>query len=314
MIKLLVYALLLVCLAVAVRGSLRGLKALPPYVGPLGRTWFITFRIICGAILVFLITPILVIIPLSFNAEPYFTYPMPGFSLRWYEDFFIGEQSSVWHLAIKNSIIIGIFATLISVSLGTVAAVGLSNSRLPFKTLLMGILISPMIVPLVITAVGMYFFYSQLGITPRQLSNVWDGLHLLPVIMAHAALGTPFVVITVTATLVGFDQSLTRASASLGADGLRTFFKITVPLVLPGMISGALFAFITSFDEVVVVLFLAGVEEYTIPRRMFSGIREQISPTILAVATILVILSIFLLTALELLRRRNERMRGLTPA
>jgi putative spermidine/putrescine transport system permease protein len=314
MLKLLVYALLLVCLAVAVRASIRGFKNLPPYVGPLGRTWFITFRVICGAILLFLITPILVIIPLSFNAEPYFTYPMPGFSLRWYEDFFTGEQSAVWHLAIKNSIIIGIFATLISVSLGTVAAVGLSNARLPFKTLLMGILISPMIVPLVITAVGMYFFYSQLGFTPRQLSTIWDGLHLLPVIMAHAALGTPFVVITVTATLVGFDQSLTRASASLGADGLRTFFKVTVPLVLPGMISGALFAFITSFDEVVVVLFLAGVEEYTIPRRMFSGIREQISPTILAVATILVILSIFLLTALELLRRRNERMRGLTPA
>jgi putative spermidine/putrescine transport system permease protein len=314
MVKVLVYVLLLVCLAVAVRASIKGLKNLPPYVGPLGRAWYITFRVICGAILVFLITPILVIIPLSFNAEPYFTYPMPGFSLRWYEDFFVGEQSAVWHLAIKNSIIIGIFSTLISVSLGTVAAVGLSNSRLPFKTLIMGILISPMIVPLVITAVGMYFFYSQLGITPRQLDTIWDGLHLLPIIMAHAALGTPFVVITVTATLVGFDQSLIRASASLGADGLRTFFKITVPLVLPGMISGALFAFITSFDEVVVVLFLAGVEEYTIPRRMFSGIREQISPTILAVATILVVLSIFLLTALELLRRRNERMRGLTPA
>ena len=314
MVKVLVYALLLVCLAVAVRGSIKGLKNLPPYVGPLGRAWYITFRVICGAILVFLITPILVIIPLSFNAEPYFTYPMPGFSLRWYEDFFVGEQSAVWHLAIKNSIIIGIFSTLISVSLGTVAAVGLSNSRLPFKTLIMGILISPMIVPLVITAVGMYFFYSQLGITPRQLDTIWDGLHLLPIIMAHAALGTPFVVITVTATLVGFDQSLIRASASLGADGLRTFFKITVPLVMPGMISGALFAFITSFDEVVVVLFLAGVEEYTIPRRMFSGIREQISPTILAVATVLVVLSVFLLTALELLRRRNERMRGMSPA
>ncbi len=120
-------------------------------------------------------------------------------------------------------------------------------------------------------------------------------------------------VITVTATLVGFDHSLTRASASLGADGIITFFKVTVPLVLPGMISGALFAFITSFDEVVVVLFLAGIEEYTIPRRMFSGIREQISPTILAVATILVVLSIFLLTTLELLRRRSERLRGMTP-
>jgi putative spermidine/putrescine transport system permease protein len=239
---------------------------------------------------------------------------MPGFSLRWYEDFFIGEQSAVWQLAIKNSVIIGFFATIIATMLGTVAAVGLSNSRLPFKTLIMGILISPMIVPLVITAVGMKFFYSYVGITPNQLAAINENLHLIPIILAHAALGTPFVVITVTATLVGFDHSLTRASASMGADGVRTFFKVTVPLVLPGMISGALFAFITSFDEVVVVLFLAGAQEYTIPRRMFSGIREQISPTILAVATILVLLSILLLSAIEFLRRRNERMRGLTPA
>ena len=313
MIRLLVYALLLVVLIIAARGSIRGLRNLPPYVGWLGRTWYVSFRVICGAILVFLITPILVIIPLSFNAEPYFTYPMPGFSLRWYEDFFIGEKSEVWHLAIKNSIIIAIFATIIATFLGTVAAVGLSNSRLPFKTLIMGILISPMIVPLVITAVGMKFFYTTVGITPNQLSVISEALHLVPIILAHAALGTPFVVITVTATLVGFDHSLTRASKSLGADGMTTFYKVTVPLVLPGMISGALFAFITSFDEVVIVLFLAGAPEYTIPRQMFSGIREQISPTILAVATILVVLSIFLLTTLELLRRRNERMRGMTP-
>ena len=314
MIKLIVYALLIVAVVIAVRASIKGLRQLPPYVGPLGKTWYVTFRVICGAILLFLITPILVIIPLSFNAEPYFTYPMPGFSLRWYQDFFVGEKSDVWHLAVVNSIIVAIFATIFATALGTIAAVGLSNSKLPGKTFLMGLLISPMIVPLVITAVGMYFFYSIIGLTPRQLSEYWDGLHLLPLIVSHTALGTPFVVITVTATLVGFDHSLTRAASSLGADGFRTFMKITVPLVLPGMISGALFAFITSFDEVVVVLFLAGAEEYTIPRQMFSGIREQISPTILAVATILVLISILLLTALELLRRRNERMRGITPA
>jgi len=314
MTRTLIWILLAVVALLIVRWSIRELRALPPYVGTLGRVWHISFRLICGAILLYLITPILVIIPLSFNAEPYFTYPMPGFSLRWYEDFFIGEKSDVWHLAIKNSIIVAIFATLLSTSLGTVAAVGLSNSRLPYKTLLMGILISPMIVPLVITGVGMYFFYTLVGITPAQISEHASWLHLAPIIMAHAALGTPFVVITVTATLVGFDHSLTRASASLGADGLTTFFKVTVPLVLPGMISGALFAFITSFDEVVIVLFLAGAQEYTIPRQMFSGIREQISPTILAVATVLVILSVILLTVLELLRRRNERMRGMSPA
>lgn len=313
MLKPLIYALLVVIAILVVRWAIRSVRRLPPYVGPLGKAWHVGFRIFCGLVLLYLITPILVIMPLSFNSEPYFTYPMPGFSLRWYEAFLVGEKSDMWRLAIKNSIIVAIGATIIATFLGTVAAVGLSNSRLPGKTLIMGILISPMIVPLVITGVGMYFFYTVVGMTPAQIAEYAPGLRLFPLVIAHAALGTPFVVITVTATLVGFDRSLTRASASLGADGLTTFFKVTVPLVLPGMISGALFAFITSFDEVVVVLFLAGIEEYTIPRRMFSGIREQISPTILAVATVLVILSIMLLTTLELLRRRSERLRGMTP-
>ena len=294
------WALLLLAILLVAIWCQRALTKLPVYTGLLGKTWFCIYRIFCGLVLLFLIMPILVIIPLSFNSEPYFTYPIPGFSLRWYDDFFTRD---IWLLAIRNSIIVGFFATILATSLGTVAALGLSKSNLPFKTLLMGILISPMIVPLVITAVGMYFFFSDLGLTNN----------LIGLILAHTALGTPFVVITVTATLVGFDHSLTRASASLGADPTRTFFKVTMPLVMPGMISGALFAFITSFDEVVVVLFLAGPEERTIPRQMWSGIREQISPTILAVATVLVVISILLLTTLELLRRRNERMRGIKP-
>ncbi|MEO0361977.1 MAG: ABC transporter permease subunit, partial [Pseudomonadota bacterium] len=168
---------------------------------------------------------------------------------------------------------------------------------------IMAMLISPMIVPLVITASGLFFSFSQVG-----LDRSYVGL-----ILAHAVLGTPFVIITVTATLVGFDKSLVRASQSLGASATRTFFKVQMPLILPGVISGALFAFITSFDEVVVVLQMADVSQRTIPRQMFSGIREQISPTILAVATILVIISIMLLTTVELLRRRSERLRGMSP-
>jgi putative spermidine/putrescine transport system permease protein len=168
---------------------------------------------------------------------------------------------------------------------------------------MMGLLISPMIVPLIISAAGMYFFYSNIGLSQTYLG----------IILAHTALGTPFVVITVTATLVGFDHSLSRASANLGANPTTTFFKVIMPLILPGVISGALFAFITSFDEVVVVLFLAGFDQRTIPRQMWSGIREQISPTILAVATILVMISIALLATLELLRRRGEKMRGMSP-
>ena len=281
--------------------------ALPPYAGPLETTWYFTFRFLCACIFLFLITPILVIIPLSFNIEPYFTFTSgmlkfdpDAYSLRWYEDFINNTQ---WTHSVKNSFIIAIASTILATVLGTLAALGLSKPHMPYRSLMMGLLISPMIVPLIISAAGMYFFYSNIGLSQTYLG----------IILAHSALGTPFVVITVTATLVGFDHSLSRASANLGANPTTTFFKVIMPLILPGVISGALFAFITSFDEVVVVLFLAGFDQRTIPRQMWSGIREQISPTILAVATILVMISIALLATLELLRRRGEKMRGMSP-
>ncbi|HUE45508.1 MAG TPA: ABC transporter permease [Aestuariivirgaceae bacterium] len=282
--------------------------ALPSYAGPLETIWYYTFRVICGLIFFFLIAPIIVFIPLSFNAEPYFTYTRgmltfdpAAYSLRWYDEFF---SSTSWLTSVRNSVFIATFATLIATTLGTLAALGLSRKHMPFRGIIMGLLISPMIVPLIISAAGMFFFYSSIG-----LAGTFPG-----VIMAHAALGTPFVVITVTATLVGYDHSLSRAAASLGANSTTIFRKVTMPLILPGVISGALFAFITSFDEIVIVLFVAGIEQRTIPREMWSGIREQISPTILAVATILVLVSIALLTTVELLRRRTERMRGIAPA
>ena len=300
---------------------------LPPYASSGERAWYYGFRVICALIFIFLITPILIIVPLSFNAQPYFSFTQgmmsldpDAYSLRWYRDIFSNGMANPnaegvawladmwanaqWVRAMKNSFIIGIAATLIATSLGTLAAIGLSRAEMPYRGAIMSILISPMIVPLVITAAGMFYFYSQV-----KLSQTYLG-----VILAHAALGTPFVIITVTATLVGFDNSLVRAAASLGANPVRTFFKVQMPLIIPGVISGGLFAFITSFDEVVAVLFLSGPEQRTIPRQMWSGIREQISPTILAVATILVIISIGLLTAMELLRRRNERLRGIRPS
>ncbi|MGB0504690.1 MAG: ABC transporter permease [Pikeienuella sp.] len=297
----------------------------PPYATTGEVLWFFGFRVICGAIFVFLITPIIIVAPLSFNVEPYFSFTEgmlafnpDAYSIRWYEDILrngmaapdavAGWWADMWNnaqwiRAIRNSFFIGIMATILSTGLGTLAAIGLSRPEMPFKGAIMSLLISPMIVPLVITAAGMFYFYSNLQLTGTYTS----------VILAHAALGTPFVIITVTATLVGFDNSLTRASASMGAGPGRTFFQVQMPLILPGVISGGLFAFITSFDEVVAVLFLAGPEQRTIPRQMFSGIREQISPTILAVATILVIISIMLLATVEMLRRRSERMRGLSP-
>lgn len=303
------------------------MSSLPPYASPLEVVWHYAFRTFCGAVLVFLIMPILVMVPLSFNAEPYFTYneamlslKSEAYSMRWYADIFKNGMTepnqpfgwafiqdswsnAQWLHSMKNSFIIGIFATLLSTSLGTLAALGLTRPHMPFRKVITAILISPMIVPIIISAAGMFFFYSDIG-----LAQTYPGI-----ILAHAALGTPFVVITVTATLSGFDNNLVRASASLGATPQRTFFKVIVPLILPGVISGGLFAFITSFDEVVAVIFLTEFEQRTIPRQMWAGIREQISPTILAVATILVAISIMLLVTLELLRRRNERLRGLSP-
>ena len=301
---------------------------LPAYTSTGERVWHYSYLFICGLIFLFLVAPVLLVIPLSFNAEPYFTFTQKmlnfnpaGYSLRWYDnilthgmanpDIVRGSswwkdawENAQWIHAAKNSAIIGVAATLLATLLGTVAALGLSRPEMPFRRAIMGLLISPMIVPLIITATGLFFFYSKTG-----LAHSYIGI-----IMAHATLGIPFVIITVTATLVGFDHSLTRAALNLGASPVTVFREITLPLILPGVISGALFAFVTSFDEVVVVLFVAAYDQQTIPRQMWNGIREQISPTILAVATILVIFSIFLLTTVELLRRRSEKLRGISPA
>lgn len=302
--------------------------ALPAYASIGERILHGLYLLVCGLIFLFLILPVLIIIPLSFNAEPYFSFTSgmmsfdpDAYSLRWYKDIFTNGMANPeetdsakwwadswnngqWILATRNSFFIAICSTLIATALGTLAALGLSQSDMPARSFITSLLISPMIVPLVITATGMFFFYSQVNLAKTYLG----------VILAHVTLGVPFVIITVTATLVGFDRSLIRASQNLGANGWTTFRKVIMPLILPGMISGALFAFVTSLDEIVAVLFLADVEQRTIPRQMFSGIREQISPTILAVATVLVIFSVALLTVLELLRRRGERLRGITPA
>ncbi|MBW6419498.1 ABC transporter permease [Celeribacter sp. PS-C1] len=280
--------------------------SLPSYATTGQRIWYYSFRVLCGLIFFFLIAPIVVVIPLSFNAQDFFTFTPEmlrldpeGYSLKHYRDFF---GNSDWQLALWNSLKIAPLATILSVSLGTLAAIGLSQPHVPFRRAIMALLISPMIVPLIISAAGMYFFFSRIG-----LQGTYTG-----VVLAHAALGIPFVIITVTATLVGFDNSLTRAAANMGADPVTTFFRVQMPLILPGVISGALFAFITSFDEVIVILFVGSASQKTLPWQMFIGLREQISPTILAVATILVVISIALLTTVELLRRRSERLRGIT--
>ncbi|MEA3095657.1 MAG: putative spermidine/putrescine transport system permease protein [Caballeronia sp.] len=263
-----------------------------PHTSLVERVWYFVLRGVAVLTLLYLILPVLAIVPLSFSSSTFLVYPIPGWSLRWYQNLI---ASTEWRMAAKNSFIVAPSATVVATVLGTLAAIGLTKANFRGKALLMAILISPMIVPVVVVGVGMYLFFAPLG-----LANTYIGL-----ILAHASLGVPFVVTTVAATLQGFNYNLVRASLSLGANPVKTFFRITLPVIAPGVISGALFAFATSFDEVVVTLFLAGADQTTLPRQMFTGIRENISPTIAALATILIIFSTGLLLALEWLRGRN---------
>ena len=273
---------------------------LSPYMSPIERIWHYSLRTLVALVLLFLVLPVLVIIPLSFNSGTFLVYPLQGFSLRWYEAFF---SSAEWMRSLKNSMIVAPAATALAMIFGTLASIGLTRGEFRGKALVMSILISPMIVPVVIVGVASYLFFAPLGL----------GNSFISLIVVHAVLGVPFVIITVSATLQGFNHNLVRAAASLGASPLTTFRRVTLPLIAPGVISGGLFAFATSFDEVVVTLFLAGPEQATLPRQMFSGIRENLSPTIAAAATLLIAFSILLLLTLEWLRGRSEKMRTQLP-
>ncbi|ATZ12095.1 ABC transporter permease [Erwinia amylovora] len=265
------------------------------------RLWKSLFNFYAAAVLLFLIVPVLTIVPLSFNASSFLSYPLSGFSLRWYQTFFHSQE---WLGALGNSLLIAPLATLLATVLGVMAAMGLVRGEFRGKGVVMAIIISPMVAPVVIIAVGMFFFFARLS-----LLNSYLGL-----VLAHALLGMPFVVITVMAVLKSYDTNLSRAAASLGASPLRVFRKVTLPLIAPGVFSGALFAFAASFDEVVVTLFLASPSQRTLPIQMFAGIRENLDPTIAAAASLMIGASLVLLIVMEMLRRRGERMRQSAPA
>ncbi|MBY6262729.1 ABC transporter permease [Azospirillum sp. 412522] len=250
-------------------------------------------RILSAAVLIFLITPVLVIVPLSFSQSTYFSYPITGLTLGWYETIF---ASAEWRATILNSFVIGLSATAIATVLGTLAAIGISRPSFPFRGLIVPILIAPMIIPIVVVAVSLYLVFAPLGLINTHLG----------VILAHAALGTPFVVITVTARLMAFDNTLSRAAASLGASPWIAFRRVMLPQILPGVATGSVFAFATSFDEVVVILFIGGTEQRTIPRQMWAGIRDQINPTILAMAGLLTIFAVVLFLVIGWLQGRSS--------
>ncbi len=271
--------------------------ALKPYATAEDRLWYYLSRIVCFAVLCFLVLPILVVAPISFTSGNLLAFPLPGLSLRWYESL---VETSVWLTAAQNSLFIGLASSALAMLLGTLAAMGLARSSFALKPLIIGLILSPVLVPIVITAVGIYFAFAATG-----LSGTYLGL-----ILAHTVLSVPFVVITVMASLENFDFTLVRAANALGASPMTAFRRVTLPIVFPGIASGGLFAFATSFDEIVVTLFLAAPDQRTLPRQLFSGVREYVSPGIAAVATLLVVLSALLLITVQLLSRRSQKLAG----
>ena len=245
-------------------------------------------------VLLFLVAPLFVVVPLAFSDDPFFSFPVKVLSLRWFRDFFGNDR---WMAGLTNSVITAILTTLLATTLGTTAALGLTRPAFPFRRTVNAILIAPMIVPVVIVAVGDYLLFGHLGLT-----NTRTGL-----VLAHTVLAAPFVVITVTATLATYDATLTRAARSLGAPPLSAFRRVTLPVILPGVVAGAVFAFANSFDEVVVALFMTSAEQRTLPVQMFSGIRDQINPTIMAAATMLLGLSTLLFVTVAWLGARARR-------
>lgn len=254
-------------------------------------------RILGLSVLFFLTIPILVIIPLSFTSGVELVYPMPSWSVRWYEDFFSRPE---WLLSLQNSLIVGVSTAVLASMLGTAAAFGLHRLPPRVQALLSAMLVLPMAIPVIIAAVAFFFFYAKLNLT-----STYTGL-----ILAHTTLALPFVVISVRASLSGLNPDFARAAASLGAPPHRVFRRVTGPLVLPGIVSGALFAFAVSFDDVVVAMFVAGPQQLTLPKQMFTGVRENISPTILAASSLMVLFSVVLMASTGALSARSRRLQS----
>ena len=266
------------------------------------RIWKIMLTGLCVAILAYLIFPLLVIIPLSFSADRFFTFT-PGmlaldpsaYSTRWYQELFTNPQ---WASSLRNSLLIAIVAALLSATLGTMAALALWRARLPCQSMIAALLVAPMIVPIIVTAAGIYLFFNRVSLVQTYLG----------VILAHVVLSAPYVVLTIGATLTGFDRNLARAAATLGAPPLVSFRRVMLPILWPGVASATAYAFISSFEEIVVVLFLVTGDMRTLPRQMWSGANDQLSPTIFAAAVLMVVGSVLILAMLSWMKHRTGRI------
>jgi putative spermidine/putrescine transport system permease protein len=252
--------------------------------------------LLVAVVLVYLVFPVFVVAPVSFSSAKYLQFPPPGWSLQWYENYF---SRPGWVPATLLSIRVALITAVLATILGTAASLALVRGRFPGRNAINSFMVSPLVVPGIIVAIGVYFFYAQARLVGNPL-----GLAL-----AHTALALPFVVTNVSATLHGFDERLEFAAMNLGANRWQTFRRVTLPIIRPGVFAGALFAFIVSFDELIVALFVSGSGAVTLPRKMWDSLRQEIDPTIAAVSTILITLSVLILLTAELLRQRSERIR-----
>jgi putative spermidine/putrescine transport system permease protein len=253
-------------------------------------------RIIAWSLLVFLVAPALIAIPVSLTSQNYLSLPWDGLSLQYYREVFTSPD---WMSSFFQSSMIGLTSAALATVMGTLAAVGLWRMSSRWGEVLRGFLLLPLVIPPIIAAMAFYRLY-----VPLRLIDTYTGL-----ILAHAVLAAPLVLITVGASLAGFDRRLEQASRNLGASASQTLWRVILPSIRPGVISGAVFAFIASWDEIVVTLFLSKFSVYTLPRRMWNGIRENTDPAVAAAAVVLlgVTFAAFLIWAL--LQRRARRAR-----
>jgi putative spermidine/putrescine transport system permease protein len=246
------------------------------------------------SVLLFLTLPILVVLLLAFSSAPFLTFPPPGFSLHWFNNFFTRPD---WIAASLTSLKAASLTMVIATLSGLGAAIALVRGRLPLTGLITAFLISPLVVPTVILAIALYFVFVELKIVGT----------LFGLVLAHVVLAIPYVIIVMSGALRGIDTSLERAAQTLGASPVNAFMRITLPVIRPALLTAAFFAFLASFDELVIALFISGTGSKTLPKRMWEGIREEIDPTIAAVAALLIMVSVVLLFASELARLRSRR-------
>ena len=244
-----------------------------------------------AATVIFLVGPMLVVVPMSFTGAKILSWPPEGFSFQWYAKMLEDPQ---WSRGFTNSVQVAVLTTILATVLGTLAALGIVRGRFPGKNLANALILSPLIVPVIIIAIGFFAFYSI-----TRLTGSLPGL-----VLAHTALAVPFVIINVGAVLRTMDRNLELAAANLGADPRRTFTRITLPIILPGVLAGAIFAFITSWDEVVVAIFMTSARFRTLPVEMWEQVRQVVDPTVAAVSTTLLVVTTGLLLVLVFVRRQ----------